>query len=84
MMPKLTFGERATFTLVTCLSIKKHPKIFQGALSICFHKEVHSDGHYISRFIDKQVTSVKVALSPKVSFGIMLLSNKNRILTRAF
>ena len=83
MMPKLTFGKRATFTLVTCLSIK-HPKIFQGALSICFHKEVHSHGHYISHFIDKQVTSVKVTRSPKVSFGIMLLSNKNRILTRAF
>ena len=72
MMPKLTFGERATFTLVTCLSIK-HPKIFQGALRICFHKEVHSDGHYISCFIDKQVTSVKVALSLKVSFGIRFL-----------
>ena len=67
--------------------LPKHSKIFQGALSICFHKEVHSHGHYISRFIDKQVTSVKVAHSPKVhvlSFGIMLLSNKNRILTRAF
>ena len=83
MMPKLTFGERATFTLVTCLSIK-HPKIFQGALSICFHKEVHSDGHYISHFIDKQVISVKVNLSPKVSTGIKLLSNMNKILIKAF
>ena len=35
MMPKLTVGERATFTLVTCLSIK-HPKIFQGALAFVF------------------------------------------------
>ena len=57
--------------------------MFQGALNTCFYKKVHSGGHYTSHFIDKQVTSVKVALSPKVSFGIMLLSNKNRILTRA-
>ena len=80
IMPKLTFGKRATFTLVTCLSIK-HPKIFQGALSICFHKEVHSGSHYISHFIDKQVTAVKVALSLKVSFGIRVLSNMNQMLT---
>ena len=37
-----------------------------------------------SLLIDKQVTSVKVALSPKVSFGIRLLSNMNRILMRVF
>ena len=53
-------------------------------MSICFHKEIHSGGHYISHFIDKQVTSVKVDLSPKVSFGIKLLSNMNRILMRVF
>ena len=53
-------------------------------MSICFHKEIHSGGHNIFHFIDKQVTTVKVDLSPKVSFGIRLLSNKNRILTRAF
>ena len=58
--------------------------MFQEALNTCFHKKVHSGGHYASHFIKKQVTSVKVALSPKVSFGIMLFSNKNRILTRAF
>ena len=43
-----------------------------------------SRGHYISPFIDKQVTSVKVALSPKVSYDIRLLSNMNRILVRVF
>ena len=41
-----------------------------------------SRGHYISRFIDKQVTSVNVALSPKVSFSIRLLSHMNKILVR--
>ena len=56
----------------------------KAALSICFNKEVHSDGHYISHFIDKQVISVNIPFSPKVSFGIRLLSNMNRILTRAF
>ena len=59
-------------------------KIFQGAQSICFYKEPHSGGHYISHFIDKQVISVKVALSPKVSYGIRLLLNINRVLVRAF
>ena len=53
-------------------------------MSICFHKEIHSGGHSISHFIDKQVTSVKVDLSPKVSFDNRLLSNTNKILTRAF
>ena len=65
-------------------SIRKFSRGGGGALSICFHKEVHSGGHYISRFIDKQVTSVKVALSPIVSLGIRLLSNMNKILTKAF
>ena len=51
--------------------------MFHGALNICFHKKVHSGGHYISGFIDKEVTSVKVALSPKVSFCTRLLSNRN-------
>ena len=64
--------------------LPKHSKIFQGALSICFDKEVHSGGHYISHFFDKQVISVKIPFSPKVSFGIRLLSNMNRILMRAF
>ena len=64
MMPKLTFGERATFVLVTCLSIK-HPKIVQGALSICFHKEVHSGGPFILCFSDQQVTSIKIAVVSK-------------------
>ena len=62
----------------------KHSKILQGVLSICFHKEVYSGGHYISHFFDEQVTSVKIPLSPKVSCGIRLLSNMNIILTRAF
>ena len=53
-------------------------------MSICFHKEIHSGGHYVSHFIDKQVTSVKIDLSPKVSFGIRLLSNMNGILMRVF
>ena len=43
--------------------------MFQGALNTCCHKKVHSGGHYTSHFIDKQVISVKVARSPKVSFG---------------
>ena len=37
---------------------RKHSKLFQGALSICFHNEVHSGGHYISHFSDQQVTSI--------------------------
>ena len=41
----------------------KHSKIFQGALSICFHNEVHSGGHYISRFSDQQVTSIKIDIA---------------------
>ena len=53
-------------------------------MSICFHRETHSDGHYISHFINEQVTSVKVDLSPKVSFCIRFLSNMNRILMRVF
>ena len=56
--------------------------MLQGALNTCFHKNVHSGSHYISHFIDKQVTSVKVALSPKVNFGIRLLPNMNKILTK--
>ena len=32
--------------------------------------EVHSGGHYISHVIEKQVISVKLDLSPKVTFGI--------------
>ena len=53
-------------------------------MNICFYKKVHSGSHYISSFIDKRVTSVKVALSPKVSFGIRLLAKMNRVLVRAF
>ena len=34
--------------------------------------------------IDKQMISVKVNLSPKLSFGIRFLSNMNRVLVRAF
>ena len=36
-----------------------------NALSICFHKEVHSGGHYIARFSDQQVTSIKIAVVSK-------------------
>ena len=63
---------------------KKHSNIFNGALNICFHKKVHSGGHLISHFTDKQVASVKIALSPEVSFDIRLLSNMNKILMRVF
>ena len=40
--------------------LTKSSKIFQGALSICFYKEVHSGGHYISRFPEQQVTGIKI------------------------
>ena len=65
LSPKVSTGIRL---LSNMNKILKHSKIFQGGMSICFHKEIHSGGHYISHFIDKQVTIVKLDLSPKVSF----------------
>ena len=62
----------------------KHSKIFQGALSICFNKEVHSGGHYISRFSDQQVTSIKIAVTSKEGQSMKLLSNMNEFLPKAF
>ena len=84
LSPKVNFGIRLLSNMNKILT--KHLKIFQGAQSICFYKEPHSGCHYICifHFIDKQVMSVKVALSPKVSYGIRLLSNMNRVLVRAF
>ena len=53
-------------------------------MSICFHKDAHSGGHCSSHLFHKKVTSVKITLSPKVSFGISFSSNLNRILMRVF
>ena len=34
-------------------------------MSISFHKEVYPGGHYIYRFPDQQVTSIKIAVASK-------------------
>ena len=51
--------------LLSNINEPKHSKTFQGTLSICFHKEVHSGGHYISHSSDQQVTSIKIAVASK-------------------
>ena len=59
-------------------------RIFNGALNICFHKEVHSGGHCISQFPDQQVTSIKIAVASKEGGSKKHLSNVIELLTKAF
>ena len=77
--PNVSFGIRLLSNMNRILL-----RVFENLPGICFYEEVFAGGHRMSRFSDKQVISVKIALSLKASFGIRLLSNMNRILTRAF
>ena len=63
LLTKVNFGTR--LCQISIEFEREYLKIFQRALNICFHKDVHSSGDYISRFIYKQVTSIKIAVASK-------------------
>ena len=63
LSPKVSYGIRL-FSSMNRVLVRAFEN-FQGALSICFYKEAHSGGPYISDFSHQQVTSIKIAVASK-------------------